>query len=104
MNMLTPNPVLYTAKANVSGGRDGAARSDDGKLAVQLSTPTALGGGGEGTNPEQLFAAGYAACFIGTLKGHRPDGTKVETPEYVGLACAAIAHGITEYEGPHDHV
>ena len=69
MNMLTPNPVLYTAKANVSGGRDGAARSDDGKLAVQLSTPAALGGGGgEGTNPEQLFAAGYAACFIGALK------------------------------------
>lgn len=57
-------PVLYTARATVTGGRDGKAETDDGKLAVSLSRP---GGGGTGTNPEQLFAAGYAACFGGAL-------------------------------------
>jgi osmotically inducible protein OsmC len=60
---------LYTAHATATGGREGTAASDDGHLNVKLSTPKALGGaGGEGTNPEQLFAAGYAACFIGALK------------------------------------
>lgn len=57
--------VLYTARAHTTGGRDGASRSDDGRLDVQLSSP---GGSGQGTNPEQLFAAGYSACFIGALK------------------------------------
>lgn len=57
--------VLYTAKAHTTGGREGAVRSDDGKLDIQLSPP---GGNGPGTNPEQLFAAGYSACFIGALK------------------------------------
>jgi len=60
---------LYTAHAKAMGGREGSAASDDGRLSVKLSTPAALGGaGGDGTNPEQLFAAGYAACFIGALK------------------------------------
>ena len=57
--------VLYTAKAHTTGGRDGASRSDDGRLDVQLTSP---GTGTTGTNPEQLFAAGYSACFIGALK------------------------------------
>src|ERR1700761_1174623 len=61
--------VLYRTSAIATGGRDGTARSDDGRLEVQLSTPKELGGnGGPGTNPEQLFAAGYSACFIGALK------------------------------------
>jgi Ohr subfamily peroxiredoxin len=61
--------ILYTAQATSTGGRDGASRSSDGALNVRLSTPQALGGaGGEGTNPEQLFAAGYSACFLGALK------------------------------------
>lgn len=61
--------VLYTAHATATGGRDGKAVSSDGVLDVKLSTPRELGGaGGEGTNPEQLFAAGYSACFIGALK------------------------------------
>ncbi|STQ89449.1 organic hydroperoxide resistance protein [Iodobacter fluviatilis] len=61
--------ILYTANATATGGRDGRATSDDQKLNVQLSTPKALGGaGGEGTNPEQMFAAGYSACFIGAMK------------------------------------
>jgi osmotically inducible protein OsmC len=57
--------VLYTAHVHTTGGRDGASRSDDGKLDVQQSAP---GGSGIGTNPEQLFAAGYSACFIGAMK------------------------------------
>ena len=61
--------VLYTAQATANGGRDGRATSSDGVLDVQLSTPRELGGaGGPGTNPEQLFAAGYSACFLGALK------------------------------------
>jgi Ohr subfamily peroxiredoxin len=61
--------VLYTAHATATGGRTGVASSSDGALKVDLSTPKELGGaGGAGTNPEQLFAAGYSACFIGALK------------------------------------
>ena len=62
--MSTLDKVLYTAKAHTTGGRDGTSRSDDGKLDIKLSPP----GMGSGTNPEQLFAAGYSACFIGALK------------------------------------
>ncbi|PZN32808.1 MAG: organic hydroperoxide resistance protein [Proteobacteria bacterium] len=61
--------VLYTAQATATGGRDGRAVSSDGVLDLQLSTPRELGGsGGSGTNPEQLFAAGYSACFLSALK------------------------------------
>lgn len=61
--------VLYTATATATGGRTGTAKSSDGALDVKLSTVKELGGdGAAGTNPEQLFAAGYSACFIGALK------------------------------------
>jgi Ohr subfamily peroxiredoxin len=61
--------ILYRATATSTGGRDGAAESSDKALSVKLSTPKELGGaGGSGTNPEQLFAAGYSACFIGAMK------------------------------------
>ncbi len=61
--------VLYTAVATATGGRDGRAISSDNNLDVKLATPKELGGaGGDATNPEQLFAAGYSACFIGALK------------------------------------
>jgi len=61
--------ILYKAEATATGGRTGSARSSDGALSVTLDTPRELGGaGGAGTNPEQLFAAGYAACFLGALK------------------------------------
>jgi len=63
--MATLDKVLYTARAHTTGGRDGASRTDDGRLDVKLSSP---GTSGTGTNPEQLFAAGYSACFIGALK------------------------------------
>jgi Ohr subfamily peroxiredoxin len=61
--------IIYTATATATGGREGRATSSDNVLDLQLSTPTELGGlGGPGTNPEQLFAAGYSACFLGALK------------------------------------
>ena len=67
--MASPTTVLYTAHATATGGREGRAQSTDRVLDVQLSTPRELGGaGGPGTNPEQLFAAGYSACFLGALK------------------------------------
>jgi Ohr subfamily peroxiredoxin len=61
--------ALYTAQATSTGGRTGSTESSDGRIKLQLSTPRELGGdGGPGTNPEQLFAAGYSACFIGAMK------------------------------------
>jgi osmotically inducible protein OsmC len=56
--------VLYTGRTHTSGGRDGASRSSDGRLDIKLSSPGTSGGG---TNPEQLFAAGWSACFIGAM-------------------------------------
>ena len=61
--------ILYTAHATSTGGREGTSRSSDGVLDAKLTTPKELGGNGAvGTNPEQLFAAGYSACFIGAMK------------------------------------
>ena len=60
--------VIYKAHASSTGGRDGTTRSSDGLLDVKLSVPKEMGGGGGGVNPEQLFAAGYSACFIGAMK------------------------------------
>ena len=60
--------VVYQAHASSTGGRDGSTRSSDGLLDVKLSAPKEMGGGGGGVNPEQLFAAGYSACFIGAMK------------------------------------
>ena len=61
--------VLYRANARATGGRDGRGSTSDGHLDVKLTTPKELGGaGGEGTNPEQLFAVGYSACFLGAMK------------------------------------
>ncbi len=77
--------VVYTAHATATGGRDGIAKSDDGKLDVKLNLPKAMGGNGEGTNPEQLFAAGYAACFIGALK-HVASTQKMQLPADASIA------------------
>lgn len=67
--------ILYTAEATATGGRAGHARTTDGKLDVELEAPTEMGGSGEGTNPEQLFAAGYGACFQSAMAvvGRRMD-------------------------------
>lgn len=74
--MNTIDHVLYTGKTRTTGGRNGAARSDDGRLDITLSPP---GGHGSGTNPEQLFAAGWSACFIGAL-GRAAQERKVVLP------------------------
>ena len=63
----TPDKIVYTARAHVTGGRAGHARSDDGILDLDLTAPKETGGPGTGTNPEQLFAVGYGACFQGAL-------------------------------------
>jgi len=67
--MASPETILYTAHASSTGGREGSSKSSDGVLDVKLTTPKELGGNGAtGTNPEQLFAAGYSACFLGAMK------------------------------------
>ncbi len=67
--MRKPDPIAYKTKATATGGREGSAKSEDGRLSVTLSKPKELGGdGAAGTNPEQLFAAGYSACFIGATQ------------------------------------
>ena len=71
--------VIYPAHAHTTGGRDGRSVSDDGLLDVKLSPPKAMGGAGNATNPEQLFAAGYSACFMGALK-HVAGMKKIAVP------------------------
>ncbi len=92
--------VLYRAKAKATGGREGTAKTPDGILNLQLTTPKEMGGaGGEGTNPEQLFAAGYSACFIGAMKFTAmqskiklPDDTSIEG--IVGIGAIPVGFGI----------
>ena len=73
--------VLYTGKTHTTGGRDGAARSSDGRIDLKLSPP---GSAGQGTNPEQLFAAGWSACFIGAMN-RTASGLKVKLPADVAV-------------------
>ncbi|MFT3813145.1 MAG: organic hydroperoxide resistance protein [Acidovorax sp.] len=90
--------VLYTAQARATGGRDGTGRSSDGALDVQLSSP---GSNKPGTNPEQLFAVGYAACFIGAMKAvgpkvgvKVPDDVAIDASVSLGPIRAGAAYGI----------
>ncbi|WP_198088940.1 organic hydroperoxide resistance protein [Variovorax sp. E3] len=73
---MSDKQVLYTGKTHTTGGRQGASRSSDGHLDIQLSPP---GGNGTGTNPEQLFAAGWSACFIGAM-GKAAGTLKIKLP------------------------
>jgi Ohr subfamily peroxiredoxin len=81
--------ILYTAEAVVEGGREGHGRSLDGRLDVDLSVPEAMGGGGPGTNPEELFAVGYAACFQSALfsvaNGRKLDASGSQMTSRVGF-------------------
>src|SRR5438046_10689766 len=82
--------ILYTAEAVVEGGRAGHGRTSDGRLTVEFSVPREMGGeGGPGTNPEQLFAIGYAACFQSALlsvaKGRKLDTTDSKITARVGI-------------------
>ena len=80
--------VLYTAHATSTGGRAGTSKSPDGVLDLTLTTPTELGGNGAtGTNPEQLFAAGYSACFIGAMK-HVAMVQKIALPADTSIAAS----------------
>jgi lipoyl-dependent peroxiredoxin len=73
--------VKYTTSATATGGRDGRSTTKDGSLDVKLATPKELGGGGgPGNNPEQLFAAGYAACFLGAMKFVASQGGTAKVP------------------------
>ena len=77
-----PVDVKYTTSATATGGREGQARTQDGSLEVRLATPKELGGaGGAGNNPEQLFAAGYAACFLGAMKAVASKGETAKVPQ-----------------------
>ncbi|MBR9903258.1 MAG: organic hydroperoxide resistance protein [Gammaproteobacteria bacterium] len=100
MTTTTIENVIYRAHATATGGREGYAKSSDGALDVKLSTPKELGGaGGDGTNPEQLFAAGYSACFLGALK-HVASQEKVTLPQdtkidgHVGIGAIPTGFGI----------
>jgi len=93
--MPTLDKVLYTAKAHTTGGRDGKSRTDDGQLDVKLTSP----GKGGGTNPEQLFAAGWSACFIGAMKAGAAQMKIALSPEVavdaeIDLGTAAGAYTI----------
>ncbi|WP_306224839.1 organic hydroperoxide resistance protein [Bosea beijingensis] len=95
--------TLYTAHGSATGGREGQAATDTGNVKLVLNTPKELGGGGgEGTNPEQLFAMGYSACFLGALKfvaGKEkvkiPDDAKVSAEIGIGARDDGQGFGIT---------
>ena len=89
----------YTAHATATGGRDGAARIAENPLEIALATPVALGGSGKGNNPEQLFAAGYAGCFLSAMN-HAPrlDKTLPKTPADASVS-AAVSIGQREDVG-----
>jgi lipoyl-dependent peroxiredoxin len=92
--------VLYTARATAEGGRDGRSATDDGKLDVVVSPPKELGGAGAGTNPEQLFAAGFAACFHSALKvvarkaRQDVDGSTVTAEVGIGPQTGGVGYGL----------
>ncbi|MER5601417.1 organic hydroperoxide resistance protein [Streptomyces sp. NPDC002265] len=90
--------ALYTAVATATHGRDGRAYSSDGKLDVQLAPPAELGGNGQGTNPEQLFAAGYAACFASALgvvgRAAKVDVSDAAVTGEVGIGKQGVGFGL----------
>ena len=90
--------AVYTAHAHTTGGRTGTSKTDDGRLAVTLDTPAAMGGNdGPGTNPEQLFAAGYSACFLGAIKAVAR-GEKIKVPDETTID-ASVSFGENANEG-----
>ncbi len=98
--MNTPEKIVYTASATVTGGRRGGhGRTSDGLLEVDLQAPTEMGGPGGGTNPEQLFAVGYGACFTGALglvaKPEGVDTSGATTSISVGFGPEGASFGLT---------
>lgn len=93
-----PSKVLYKTTATATGGRDGRAKTDDGALDVALAMPKELGGNGNGNNPEQLFAAGYAACFLGAMKAVSSSGAHFKLPAETTVS-ATVGIGPREDKG-----
>ena len=95
----TPEKIVYTARASVTGGRQGRATSEDGVLDLSLTAPKETGGPGTGTNPEQLFAVGYGACFQGALgmvaKRHGVDASGSTLDIAVGFGPEGDSFAIT---------
>lgn len=95
-----PDQVIYTAHAHTTGGRDGRSHTDDLHLDVRLAVPTEMGGSGQGTNPEQLFAAGYSACFMSALR-HVGNQRKLSLPAdvkidaFVAIGTVATGFGLS---------
>jgi Ohr subfamily peroxiredoxin len=81
LNSRPVEKILYTGKVHITGGREGAAKSEDSRLDIQLTPP---GAAGNGTNPEQLFAAGWSACFIGAMR-HNAAALKIAIPAAVSV-------------------
>ena len=97
--MNTPESIAYTAKAEITGGRDGHGATDDKAVDVDLRTPKEMGGPGGGTNPEQLFAVGYGACFQGAMglagKELGVDTSKSVVNSEVGIGKEGESFGIS---------
>ncbi len=88
--------ILYVAHASATGGRDGHAESSDGNLSVTLARPKEMGGNGQGTNPEQLFAAGYSACFLSAMHfiaGQKKIALSKDTTVSLDVGIGPIDHG-----------
>lgn len=90
--------ILYITRATATGGRDGRARTDDGTFEVVLATPREMGGDGQGNNPEQLFAAGYAACFLSAMKFVGTQGKHAKVPADASVS-ATVGIGPRAYKG-----
>lgn len=91
--------ALYSARATSTGGRTGTSSTPDGKLDLTLSTPKELGGdSGPGTNPEQLFAAGYSACFVGAIKAVA-GSQKIKVPDDVSITADVAIGPMTGKQG-----
>jgi lipoyl-dependent peroxiredoxin len=91
--------IAYTAHAKANGGgREGLSRTDDGRVTVTLATPTEMGGTGKGTNPEQLFATGYSACFLGAMR-YAAGKAKIEMPKDATVMAHVSIGGRDDGEG-----
>ena len=95
----TPTKIVYTASATTTGGRQGRAVSSDGILDLELTAPKETGGPGTGTNPEQLFAAGYSACFNSALMGvarkAKVDASAAQVTANIGFGPEGDSYAIT---------
>ena len=93
-----PSKIVYSTTSTATGGRDGRARTADGSFEVALAVPKEMGGNGAGNNPEQLFASGYAACFLGAMKFVASQGEHAKVPSDATVT-ATVGIGPREDKG-----